>query len=257
MFSSEVHSSIYRPTRTTNLCLAAAAIWLFASTYSYHLCNAFEQPDQIIPVNPLEGWLHLEKAFLRRVVLLTDSQEILLDSIKAEQANSRKVPGGIRAPIDISRDRVLQKADILKPLDEGTPRTLDHRIAIRNLEREITKLLTDDQIIAYRKEQVAREQFAQDASALEVTLLLDDKLNLTLSQIDLIRTDLAHWRGVAAIHVEAYQASDSFLPRFNETLVLKHLTRPQFTTFVGYRQVDIASESSTKNPLFDPILIAR
>jgi len=237
--------------------LAAAAIWLFANTYSYHVCNAFEQPEQIIAKNPLERWLHLEKAFLRRVLPLTDSQEILLDSIKVEHANSRKVPGGIRPPIDISRDRVVHKADILKLLDEGTPRTLDHRIAIRNLEKEIAKLLTDDQIIAYRKEQTAREQFAQDASALGVTLLLDDKLNLTLSQIDLIRTDLAHWSGVAAIHVEAYQASDSFLPRLKETLVLKHLTPPQFTTFVGYRQVDIAIESSTRNPLFDPILIAR
>jgi hypothetical protein len=237
--------------------LAAAAIWLFASTYSSHLCNAFEQPEKTIATNPLERWLHLEKAFLRRVLLLTDSQEILLDSIKVEQTNSRKVPGGIRPPIDISRDRVQQKADIVKLLDEGTPRTLDHRIAIRNLEREITKLLTDDQIIAYRKEQIAREQFAQDASALGVTLLLNDKLNLTLSQIDLIRTDLSHWRGVAAIHVEAYEASDSFLPRFNDTLVRKHLTPKQFTTFVGYRQVEITSESSAKNPIFDPILIAR
>jgi hypothetical protein len=214
-------------------------------------------PAMVMPTTPLERWLHLEKAFVRRVVPLTDSQETLLSSVTVEKANARKAPGGMRAPIDISRDKSKLKDDIRQLLSDGSPRTLDYRMAVRNLESAIAKVLTQEQLRTYQTEKTAREQFARDAGALGVTLIIDSKLKLSLSQIEIMRNDLATWGGITTIPIEAYESSDSFLPGLKDTLVLKHLTPTQFNMYVGYRHVAIESESSNENPLFDPILITK
>ncbi len=213
--------------------------------------------DKVVPATPLERWLHLEKAFVRRVVPLTDSQETLLSAVTVEKAKTRKAPGGMRAPIDISRDKPQVKDDIRQPLSDGSPQTLDYRMAVRNLESAITAVLSEDQLVTYRKEKEARDQFARESGALGIALLLDRKLKLSLSQIEILRDDLAKWGGVTTIPIEAYESSDSFLPRLKDTLVLKHLTPPQFNMYVGYRQVEIESETLTENSLFDPIIITK
>ncbi|MCY2976385.1 MAG: hypothetical protein NTW52_17145 [Planctomycetota bacterium] len=214
-------------------------------------------PAMVMPATPLERWLHLEKAFVRRIVSLSDSQETLLASVTAEKANARKAPSGMRAPIDISRDKAKLKDDIRQLLSDGSPRTLDYRMAVRNLESAIAKVLTEEQLDTYQTEKTAREQFARDAGALGVTLLIDSKLKLSLNQIEILRNDLATWGGITTIPIEAYEASDSFLPGLKDSLVLKHLTPTQFNMYVGFRHVAIESESSTQNPLFDPVLITK
>jgi hypothetical protein len=214
-------------------------------------------PAIVKPTTPLERWLHLEKAFLRRVIPLTESQETLLSSVTVEKANARKEPGGMRAPIDVSRDKAKLKDDIRQLLSDGSHQTLAYRMAVRNLESAIATLLTEEQLAIFQKEKTAREQFARDAGALGVTLLIDSKLKLSLSQIEILRNDLATWSGIAAIPIEAYESSDSFLPRLNDTLVLKHLTPIQFNMYAGYRRTELVSESSTENPLFHPVLITK
>lgn len=227
------------------------------SVFANEEATEITTPAPVMPATPLERWLHLEKAFVRRVVPLTDSQETLLSSMTVEKANSRKPPGGMRAPIDISRDKAKLKDDIRQLLSDGSPRTLDYRMAVRNLESAIAKVLTEEQLVTYQKEKTAREQFARDAGALGVTFLIDSKLKLSLGQIEILRNDLATWGGITTIPIEAYESSDSFLPRLNDTLVLKHLTPTQFNIYVGYRRVELVSESSIENPLFDPIVIAK
>jgi hypothetical protein len=165
--------------------------------------------------------------------------------------------GKARAPIDISRDREQAKPNIPVPPAVDASGSLALRIATRKLEAELVKILNDDQADAYRKEQVARENFSRDASALGVTLFFDDKLKLTPDQIDRIRTDLMKWSGVTAINLEAYEASDSIVPIVKYPLLLKHLSRPQFDTLSGYRQLEIQSESSETHPLYTPVLISK
>lgn len=222
---------------------------------------ALESPANANDVGHLEDptarWLHLEKAFIRRVVTLTATQETQLSNISIEEAKATRPGNAALAPQDIVSPYVPSSDDLDVKVEIHPENALQTRQIVRRLERLMTNILSNDQKSVYSSEKAAREQFRRQSSALGLALFLDRIVSLSIDQIHSLETSLASWSGVTDVHLEAFESTTTMIPVIRESILAEHLTRSQLDVLASYRRITISEESRDVDPLFNPVLIAR
>ena len=209
------------------------------------------------PNDPIERWLHLEKAFLRRIVNLSISQASAVDGISIEQVKKAGMPNAVVAPRNVERVDIYADDEESPVIDSDSENALRTRQLVRRLENSLMNILAAEQKPTYVKEKEAREKFRRDSSALGLTLFLDQKVSLSIQQIQDLQVSLASWVGVRDINLEAFESTTSMIPIIRESILAEHLTRSQLDLLANYRRISIAADSVEAVPLFNSILIAR
>jgi len=245
----------------TRLIVATLIAFTFAflclqppSVAKEEIAEAKQLPE---PNDPIKRWLHLEKAFVRRVVDLTASQALALDSISIEQVKKAGIPNTLIAPRNIERIIIHVNGEEAPEVDSELENALRTRQIVRRLENSIMNVLAAEQKPVYLKEKEAREKFRRDSSALGLTLFLDQKISLSIQQIRDLQFSLASWAGIKDVNLEAFESTTSMIPIIRESILAEHLTRPQLDLLANYRRISIAEDSVEAIPLFNSILIAR
>ncbi len=169
-------------------------------------------PDSNTYESQLESKLHVEAAFLRRAVKLSNDQEsrlgaISIKSLELNRVNERKVAPGIEFQPRITVNGVR----VIDPLQM--------RRWERSIDKALDALLTDEQRAVYKTEKEKRKTFEREVAIEGIMLLLNKKLGLTDSQSRTIRSKLADWSEVGNVVVEYYLMKDYFPPVPAETVV--------------------------------------
>ena len=211
--------------------------------------EVFQIPDveDIVSIQ-LRTHVAVENALIRRVCKLNAEQLKQLEKFDPKWIKQNAKPP--RAPAKGARGVIQIVAGFRAP--QAHPDSIFGQLSKAH-RKELTEILTPDQLDAYNKAVEDRNLFRKRANAECVVALLDERLYLTVEQRTEIQKQLMDWPAIDNLQPLFYFQNHGYWPTLPNDLV-KVLSKSQRAIFEGVQKADF--EGAMFDGGVDQILIA-
>jgi hypothetical protein len=171
--------------------------------------------------------MKVESAFIRRVCKLTEEQELHLTGLDKKWVKKNvRMPGNqvVNGVVVFNGGHMASSAETVR------------RVVVKALAKEMTNVLTEEQMATYRRETEIRETFDKDARIDAMVYLLDEKLFLRDDQREAIRAVLAK-ATLGDFEPVNYINNPQYLPTLPDASIIKHLDVEQKRVYLGVQKV--------------------
>ncbi len=169
----------------------------------------------------------------RRVCELSDQQQKSFAAINDKWVD-KIYQGQQQNPVNAGQPGLIAMFFGAKPV--VNPRRRAAGSVKQQVDKEIAKLLNDEQKKVFSEEKQRREQFRAAATADAIIASLQERLGMTEDQREAIKAKLVPWAESMNLHTMYYFSGNNYYPNVPEHLLSPHLDADQMAAYRGLQK---------------------
>ncbi len=221
------------------LCRAGRIVWLgclviYVSTSSLALAITPE----------LKHIVFMELEFVKRVCQLNPDQQRVLEELDDKWIESVTTDVGTQR----FANGFVRVLGLGPNADPALPKAKANALVVQ-LNKQIDKLLNEDQKQQLADERKLREDFKKDAMLELLLICLDRNVGLTTKQQESLKNDLKLWARSMDLHATSYLINERFVPSYPSAVLRRHLTTSQMTILNSLQRIDFSRSGGAVQPV--------